>query len=67
MLVLLYAAGLRISELVSFAHAECQFTVRVLRVIGKGGKERLVPVGDQAIAELTGYLEQTLLHLSRHR
>ena len=48
MLELLYATGLRISELVSLGTASVNLRQGVVRVVGKGGKERLVPVGEEA-------------------
>ena len=50
MLELLYATGLRISELVSLGLASVNLRQGVVRVVGKGGKERLVPVGEEALA-----------------
>ena len=50
MLELLYATGLRISELVSLGLASINLRQGVVRVVGKGGKERLVPVGQEALA-----------------
>ncbi len=50
MLELLYATGLRISELVSLGTASINLRQGVVRVVGKGGRERLVPVGEEALA-----------------
>ena len=55
MLELLYASGLRVSELIGLTMASINFRQGVVRVIGKGGKERLVPLGDQAIEYLQQY------------
>jgi integrase/recombinase XerD len=53
---LLYASGLRISELVALPVSAVRRGERVLTVRGKGGKERLVPVGEQARAALDRWL-----------
>ena len=56
MLETLYATGLRVSELVNLKLAEVSFDMGVLRVMGKGSKERLVPLGEQALDSLQSYL-----------
>jgi integrase/recombinase XerD len=56
MLELLYATGLRISELVSLRFSMVNARQGVVRVIGKGGRERLVPIGDEALAWLRRYV-----------
>ncbi|MCB1926305.1 MAG: site-specific tyrosine recombinase XerD [Gammaproteobacteria bacterium] len=58
MLELLYATGLRVSELVGLQPDQMSLTQGVVRVIGKGGKERLVPLGEQAIDWLQRYLRE---------
>ena len=50
MLELLYATGLRISELVALRLGMVNTRQGVVRVLGKGGRERLVPIGDEALA-----------------
>jgi integrase/recombinase XerD len=56
LLELLYATGLRASELVSLSVADVQTTSGAIHVRGKGGKERLVPVGEMAAVQLEDYL-----------
>jgi len=56
MFELMYAAGLRVSELVNASRAQVNTRQGVIRVTGKGGKERLVPLGDTAVAWLENYL-----------
>jgi integrase/recombinase XerD len=54
---LLYATGLRVSELVTLPHAAARRDPRFLLVRGKGGRERIVPLGDPARQALAAYLE----------
>jgi integrase/recombinase XerD len=56
MLEMLYASGLRVSELVTLKGVQVSRDMGVVRVMGKGSKERLVPLGEEAIASLTCYL-----------
>ena len=56
MLEVLYATGLRVSELVGLTPQQVSLTQGVVRVIGKGGKERLVPLGEEAIDWLRDYV-----------
>jgi integrase/recombinase XerD len=56
-LEVLYASGLRVSELTGLRVEEVDLEVGILRCLGKGRKERLVPVGDQACACVSRYLE----------
>jgi len=58
MIELLYACGLRVSELVGLPSRAFDLSVGVLRVRGKGDKERLVPVGDRALDLLTRYVRE---------
>jgi integrase/recombinase XerD len=58
MLETLYATGLRVSELVGLKLHEVSFDMNIVRVLGKGDKERLVPLGEQAVDWLHRYLEE---------
>lgn len=65
MLELLYATGLRVSELIGLRPDQLSLAQGVVRVIGKGGKERLVPLGDEAHYWINNYLRDArpeLLH-----
>ncbi|MDC8785288.1 site-specific tyrosine recombinase XerD [Roseateles koreensis] len=57
MLELMYASGLRVSELVTLKSVHVSFKEAVLRVTGKGSKERLVPFGEEAHGWLMRYLQ----------
>ena len=57
MLELMYASGLRVSELVKLKTLHVSLNEGVLRIMGKGSKERLVPFGDMARDSLTSYLQ----------
>ncbi len=54
---LMYAAGLRISEVVNMRDADLDLDAAFVRVKGKGGRERVVPLGKRAIAALRKYME----------
>lgn len=58
MLELLYAAGLRVSELVGMTLDQIDLNVGYVRAFGKGGKERIVPIGARARLAVQGYLDQ---------
>ena len=58
MLETLYATGLRVSELTGLQRAQVAHDAGVVRVVGKGSKERLVPMGDEAVAWMARYLAE---------
>jgi integrase/recombinase XerD len=68
MLELLYATGLRVSELVDLDVAQVDFAVGYVRAQGKGAKQRVVPMGEPARRKLTTYLElaRPILLKQRH-
>lgn len=59
MLELLYGSGLRISELIGLELAQLHLSEGVLRVVGKGDKERLVPVSENSVFWVTKYLRES--------
>ena len=63
----LYATGIRVSELVSIDIGDCDFAAAEVRVLGKGSKERVVPLGRAALEALTAYLPVRGRTLSKGR
>ena len=59
MFELLYACGLRVSELVNMTTDQASLTQGVVRLVGKGSKERLVPMGEEAVDWLQRYLDDS--------
>lgn len=59
MLEMMYAAGLRVSELISMKSINVSASDAVVRVIGKGDKERIVPIGEEAMSWLHRYLQES--------
>ncbi|MBO4630908.1 MAG: site-specific tyrosine recombinase XerD [Lentisphaeria bacterium] len=57
-LELLYSCGLRVSECVNLRFGSVRFDERTIRVLGKGSKERIVPMGEAAIRQLKRYMEK---------
>lgn len=67
MLETLYATGLRVSELVSLTLAQANLNQGVVRIVGKGDRERLVPLGDEALGWLGRYLSEARPRLAQRR
>ena len=65
MLELMYASGLRVSELVGLSFGQYVAGSQLVQVIGKGGRERLVPVGDEAAYRIEEYLRGARVQLER--
>ncbi|MBI5188015.1 MAG: site-specific tyrosine recombinase XerD [Nitrospirae bacterium] len=67
MLELLYSSGLRVSELVSLKLGDINFEAGFLRVIGKGSKERVVPVNLRAIEKIKKYIQEQRSNILKKR
>ena len=63
MLEVLYSSGLRVSELVNLKISSLFLDVEFIKVIGKGDKERLVPIGSQAIKQIRLYQDNVRVHV----
>jgi integrase/recombinase XerD len=57
MLEVLYATGLRVSELVNLRHGQVNTTQGVIRILGKGNRERLIPLGEEAMRWLKDFAQ----------
>jgi len=66
MLELLYATGLRVSELIRVKLEDLELDAGFLRTFGKGSKERIVPFGESARDAITAYMERGRTHFNRH-
>jgi len=64
MLEVLYSSGLRVSELVALKRNHVYKDIGFVRVIGKGNKERLVPIGKSALKHVELYLEHSRVHVT---
>jgi integrase/recombinase XerC len=67
LLEMLYGTGVRVGELASMDVAHVDFSESVVRVLGKGGKERVVPLGKSAAESLEAYLPERLGLLAKAR
>jgi integrase/recombinase XerD len=65
MLEVLYATGVRVSELTSLKQSDLMFDSDLILVFGKGSKERLVPIGPSAIDWVTKYQREARIHLAK--
>ena len=63
MLEVLYGCGLRVTELTSLKISNLHLDIEFVKIIGKGNKERLVPIGSEAVKFLTIYLEESRPHI----
>lgn len=66
MLELLYASGMRVTELISLGLDDVHLSMGFVRVVGKGNKERIVPLGKEATKALNTYLERGRRALLKH-
>lgn len=64
-LELMYATGVRVSELIGIKLNDIHLTMGLLQTLGKGDKERIVPLGDYAIDWIQRYLDEARPHLTR--
>jgi len=64
MLETLYSSGLRVSELIDLQLSNIYEDIGFIRVIGKGSKERLVPIGKEALKQITIYRDQVRVHVN---
>jgi integrase/recombinase XerD len=62
MMEVLYSTGIRVSELLNLKFSQCHFDSGYIRIMGKGNKERLVPIGQEAIKWIRYYMEHTRNH-----
>ncbi len=58
----LYGCGLRVSELINLKISNIYFTEEYIRILGKGNKERLVPIGSKALEQISLYLKTCRVH-----
>jgi integrase/recombinase XerD len=63
----LYSCGLRVSEVVDLKRSHLYLDIGFIRVVGKGDKERLIPIGSDAIRHIEIYLKEIRIHLSHKK
>ncbi|KRM23796.1 site-specific tyrosine recombinase XerD [Latilactobacillus graminis] len=66
-LEVLYATGLRVSELIHLKMADLHLSLGLIQTLGKGNKERIIPIGDMAIEWINQYLEHSRNQLTKGR
>ncbi|MDP6558777.1 MAG: tyrosine recombinase XerC [Candidatus Binatia bacterium] len=66
MLEVLYSTGVRVSELVGLNWSDVDFLLGIVRVTGKGAKERITPIGETALGVLREYAAEQQRHMRRH-
>src|SRR5699024_12351314 len=66
MLELMYATGLRVTELVSLKISDVHLSMGFVRCLGKGGKERIIPLGEPAIDILDVYIHDARISLTKN-
>lgn len=64
MLETMYSCGLRVSELISLKISDLHFNDEFISVIGKGDKQRLIPIGARALKLIRNYIEQHRVHIN---
>ncbi|KMJ59832.1 recombinase XerD [Bacillus sp. LL01] len=67
MMELLYATGIRVSELTSLNLSDVHLTMGFVRCIGKGNKERIIPLGKMAQTAITNYIEESRSQLTKKK
>lgn len=67
MLEILYSCGFRVTELISLEYSQINFEVGYVRVIGKGNKERLIPIGEVALEAVSEYISHARPQLLKGR
>jgi integrase/recombinase XerD len=65
LLEVMYACGLRVSELINLKISNILFNDEVIRVFGKGSKERVVPIGSSALDWIKVYLDKSRINISK--
>jgi integrase/recombinase XerD len=63
----LYSCGLRVSEVVGLKRSNLYLDIGFIRVVGKGDKERLIPIGSEAIKHIDIYLHEIRVHLPQQK